>query len=104
MKTNSIEPLTLAQVKEIFEARAKEGELGYEQKQALEYAEKFAKMPKKESEKLVEKIMENKKVTKEAAVAMVNIGPKHPEKVKAIAGKDKIELTDDEANEIAKMF
>lgn len=104
MKVNSSNPLTLANVKDILKAREKEGELGYEQKQAYEYAEKFAKQEKKEAEKLVEKIMENKKITREVAVTLVNIAPKYPETVKTIALKDKVELTGEEAEEILKLL
>ncbi len=104
MKINSSAPVTLAGVKDILKAREKEGELGYEQKLALEYAEKFAKHEKKEAGKLVEKIMENKKITAEVAATLVNIAPKHPETAKAIALRYKIELTDDEAEEIIKLF
>ncbi|VVC02253.1 Uncharacterised protein [uncultured archaeon] len=104
MKINSSTPLTLARVKEMLKAREKEGELGYEQKQAQEYSEKFAKQERKKAEDLVDKVMENKKITRETAVILVNIAPTHPETVKTIVLKDKAELTDDEAQEIAKLF
>ncbi len=104
MKINSSTPLTLASVKEMLKAREKEGELGYEQKQAQEYSEKFAKQDKKKAEQLVGEIMKNKKVTKEVAVTIVNIAPTHPETVKTIAMREKVDLTDEEAQEIAKLF
>ncbi|MBU0586329.1 RNA polymerase Rpb4 family protein [Candidatus Micrarchaeota archaeon] len=104
MKINDSKPTTLADVKSILQNREKESELGYEQKQALDYADKFSKGTKKESEKAVEKLMKNEKITAEVANTIVNIAPKLPERVKVIAAKDKIELTDEEAEEIAKMF
>ncbi|MFN7088511.1 MAG: hypothetical protein ACK4NX_01640 [Candidatus Paceibacteria bacterium] len=104
MKINSAISLTLASVKNVLKTREKEGELGYEQKQVYDYCEKFAKQERKEAEKLVEKIMENKKITNEVAVSLVNIAPKSVATVKAIALKDKIELTDEEAEEIIKLF
>ncbi len=104
MKTNSSVPITLAEVKEILKAREKEGELGYEQKLALEHAEKFVKQSAKEAEKLVKKITENKKITYETAIMLVNIAQKYPETVKIIAAKDKIELTGEEIEEILKLF
>ncbi len=104
MKVNSSAPVTIASVKDTLKAREKEGELGYEQKQAQEYCEKFAKQEKKEAVKLVEKIMENKRVTAEVAVAIVNTVPKYPETVKAIALRDKVELSDAEAEEILKLL
>lgn len=102
MKTNSSTPITLAQAKELLKAREKEGELGYEQKLALAHAEKFAKQDAKEAEKLVKKIMENKKITLEMAIMFVNIAPKYSETVKTISGK--IELANEEVEEILKLF
>lgn len=104
MKINSSAPVTLAGVKEILKQREKEGELGYEQKQSREYAEKFAKYERKRAEELVEKIMENRKITREVAVILVNTAPKHLATAKTIAMKDKIELTDEEAEEIIKVL
>lgn len=104
MKVNSSTPLTLASVKEILKAREKEGELGYEQKQAYDYSEKFSKHEKKEADKLLSKIMENKKITADVAATIVNISPKHAETVKTIALRDKIDLTNEEAEEIIKLL
>lgn len=106
MKVNSTNPVTLAGVKEILKAREAESELGYEQKQAQEYAEKFAKQDKrKEAEALVDKITEaNTKVTREVAVIIVNTCPKYPETVRTIALKDKVELTVEEAEGILKLL
>ncbi len=104
MKIDSSAPVTLAGVKEILGQREKEGELGYEQKQSREYAEKFAKHERKKAEELVEKIMENRKITREVAVILVNVAPKHLETAKTIAMKDKIELTNEEAEEIIKVL
>ncbi|MEW6528616.1 MAG: hypothetical protein AB1391_01875 [Candidatus Micrarchaeota archaeon] len=104
MKLNSSIPLTFANVEEILKAREKDGELGYEQNQTKEYVEKFSRCTKKEAEKLVEKLMENKKITRAVAVIIVNISPKYAETIKTIALKDKIELNDEEVEEIIKLF
>ncbi len=104
MKLNSSTPVTLAGAKEILKAREGEGELGYEQKQALDYAEKFSKHSRKDAEKLIEKIMENKKITREAAVTLVNVAPKNPAQARTVAVRDKIDLTEQEAAEVVKLF
>lgn len=104
MRIVSSEPLTLAGVSGILEAREKEGELGYEQKQAQDYAKKFSKHERKEAERLMKEIMKNKKITAEVAATLVNISPKYPEVVKTIAAKDKIELSEEEISEIVKLF
>ena len=38
------EPISLAEAKELIDARKKEGELSYEQNLTLEYTKKFAKL------------------------------------------------------------
>ncbi|MFA5077451.1 MAG: hypothetical protein WC488_03420 [Candidatus Micrarchaeia archaeon] len=104
MKVNGTKQITLAEVKDILEGREKEGELGYEQKQAQDYAKKFAKGTRKEAEALVDKIMKNKKFTREAAVSLANVSPKHIETVRTLVQKDKIDLSQEEAEEIVKLF
>lgn len=105
MKIISSMQLTLAEVKEILDARKKEGEFGYEQKQAYEYAEYFAKQNKKEAKKSVESLIsENKKITRETAVTLVNIAPTSPKIIKMIALKNKIELSDEEVEKILKII
>ncbi|MDD5337508.1 MAG: hypothetical protein PHS02_03425 [Candidatus ainarchaeum sp.] len=104
MKVNGTHPVTVAEARDILEGREKEGELGYEQKQTQDYAKKFAKYTRKEAEALVEKIMKNKRVTREVAVSLVNVSPKYAETVRTMALKDKIDLSQEEAEEILKLF
>ncbi len=104
MKVNSSIPLTFASVKEILKVREEDGELGYEQKQVKEYIEKFSKYNKKEAENLVEKLMENKKITREIATIIVNISPKCAETIETIVFKSKIELSNEDVEKIIKLL
>ncbi len=91
-------PVSITVVKEIMEKKSEEvAELGYEQQQALEHAQKFAGDSKKIN-KIVEALKE--KLGEELAIKIADINPKTPESVKTIALKFKKELTDEEAKEI----
>lgn len=98
MEIKSSKIISISEAKEILEKRGEEGELGYEQAQGLEHAKKFAT----ESTKNIEKIAKHDKITEELAIKIASISPNDPSTIKAIAAKDKIELSDDEASEILK--
>jgi DNA-directed RNA polymerase subunit F len=100
MEHVSSKPLTLEEAKEMLKRREKEGELGYEQQQALEYVEKYAK---KDSEDKLKVLLKKGNISLETAVKLVDIGPKKPDTVKAILIKDNSNLTDDEIAEIVKI-
>lgn len=100
MDHNTSKPLSLEEAKEMLKRREKEGELGYEQQQALEYLEKFAK---KDSEAKIKVLMKMGKFSLETAVKLADIGPKKADTVRAILIKDNVNLTDEEVNEIVKL-
>jgi len=105
MDAVSSKPVTIAYVKSVLSKRKKDGELEYEQLQALEHAEKFAKLEVKEAEKLVTNIVEkNGKINEETAIKIVDLMPKKRETLNAILLKDKIELSEEENNEILKLL
>ncbi len=104
MNVISSKPLLLVEVKEIFEEKEKKGELSYEQQQVLEHAKKFATGNAKESQNLAKKLEENKKLNVDAITKIIDIRPKKAETVKIILLRDKIELSDDEINEILKLI
>lgn len=101
MNLVSSKPVTLEEAKELIKKREKDGELGYEQQQALEYLDKFAK--DKESPK-VKELMKVGKMTPDVAVKLADIAPKKPETVRAILLKDNVDLSDAEVEEIVKLL
>ena len=102
MKIKESKPALAAQAKEILADRKKEGELGYEQEQALENLEKFAKPTAHKAAELLKKLLKDGKLTGEAAIKIVDICPTNPSVLKAILSKDKIELSDDEISQLIK--
>ena len=104
MKIVKSDPISVSEAKEMLEKREKEGELNYEQTLAMEHAGKFAsEKPKAARKKIEEIIKKNGKIPPETAVKIVDILPKNISTLKAIMLKDKVELSDEELDEILKL-
>ena len=102
MEIKSSKAVSLAEVKEILSKRQNDGELGYEQTQALEHVEKFSTEKLEKVRKLVEALKKHENITEELAIKIVDSAPSNPATIKAIVAKDKIEISDDEASAILK--
>jgi DNA-directed RNA polymerase subunit F len=102
MDIRSSKPVTISEAKDILAKRKEDGELGYEQAQALESTEKFGKHESTKAKKLVETVLETGKVSHELAVKIVDVMPDNPATLKAVLVKDKVELSDDEIARILK--
>ncbi len=101
MDIKSSKAVTVSEAKEILAKRKEDGELGYEQSQALENAEKYAKYDPEKARKLVEEIAKGK-IPHETAIKIVDVCPDNAATLRAILVKDRIELSEEEINEILK--
>ncbi len=102
MKIESMEPVPLSVVYRMLKKREKEGEIGYEQENALEHAKKFAGKEKEEL-KLVENLKQMK-IPAETAVNIVNVMPTKKDTLLTILIREHVELTDEEMKKIIKLF
>ncbi len=103
MEVKGSKPVTISEAREILAKRKEEqAELGYEQSQALENAERFSKADSDKAKKLVEKISKIGKISIDAAVKIVDIRPATMGSLKAILSKDKIELSEEDGEKILK--
>ncbi len=88
-KTNSEGRLTsISEVQEILEDRQKDGELGYEQTLAYDYAKKFNRLSKSETDKM-EKELEELGLSEKLSLKMVEIMPIDVSQLKLILAMDK---------------
>ncbi|MCX8163076.1 MAG: RNA polymerase Rpb4 family protein [Candidatus Micrarchaeota archaeon] len=101
-KELEIKPITLAEVYEIMQQRLQESEIGYEQQTTLSYVEKFKKLNKKQSQELIEKLLEIEGMNLETAIKIADILPKFKETLLLILAKDKIILDDSKIEQIMK--
>jgi DNA-directed RNA polymerase subunit F len=102
MEIKGTKPVTVSEAKDILAKRKEEvTELGYEQNQALEHSERFGKLDAEKARKLVEKLVKSK-LSEELAVKIVDVHPTTVASIKAIVSKDKIELSEEDAEKILK--
>ncbi|HLC69081.1 MAG TPA: hypothetical protein VJH24_04540 [Candidatus Bilamarchaeaceae archaeon] len=100
MNVVSTKAVGVGTVKKILGERAKDEELGYEQQQSLEHAEKFAQLDEKATAKLVEDLCKVEKLTEETAFKIADVLPRQPETLAAILVKDKVDLTEEELRNV----
>ncbi len=101
MDVKSSKAVTVSEAKEILAKRKEDGELGYEQAQALDNSEKYAKYEPGKARTLVDSLTKGK-ITRETAIKIVDVCPDNPATLRAILVKDRIELSDEEINGILK--
>ncbi|RLG73171.1 MAG: DNA-directed RNA polymerase subunit F [Methanobacteriota archaeon] len=105
IKKSLIRPVTLAEVREILEERAKEGDLTYEQRLTLDYARKFAKIDHEKAKKLVSEIMKvDDRITHEQAVKIVDILPETIEEVRLVFSTGRYQLETEKVNQIVEII
>jgi DNA-directed RNA polymerase subunit F len=104
MEVKSSKAVSVSEAAEILAGREKEGELGYEQSQALEHGKKFAKLEPDKVKKIAEAITKNAKISPETAVKIADISPQTPATIRAILLKDRVELSEEEIEKILKEF
>jgi len=86
------------EAKEILEKREKEGELKYEQKNALELLKKFVKLNKEKTNSLTEELAKIEKLRDRQIVSIVNFLPEDRDDLRAVLQKEYSILTDEEIN------
>jgi len=90
--------ITNTEAKRILSERKKEIELGYEQKNSLDYLKKYDRLTEKNAKELMEKLLEIKKLRERQIIAIMNILPKDTDDLRLILEKDYNPLTEDEKN------
>lgn len=104
MKVISTSPVSLSLVKETLEKRAEGGEeLGYEQANALEHAKEFSRLESKKVNSLAGKLRKAvPQLNEDTAMKLAEISPSTSALVKAIALHQKVELKDEDVENILK--
>lgn len=102
MRIVSDRPASLSEVAALLKKRQKEGELSYEQSNALAYAEAFTKLDLKEAQALDRALEKLGFLTPGARSSLVDILPKKEDEVKSILAKEKIEASEEQVKEILK--
>lgn len=109
MKIKSENPITLAEVKDILKQKQKryeeeEKELWYEQKRALEHAQKSAKLSLKDSKKLIGQLSKLElELTEDNIVKIADLLPETVDDVRAIFAKERFRYNEEEIKKIIEV-
>jgi DNA-directed RNA polymerase subunit F len=104
-KVISEELITLPEVRDtlnhIKEEREKAGqELRYEQKRAVEHANKFSRIGAKESRDMVNELLTLEKMKLDIAIKIANLCPRTKDELRAIYAKERFTLNEAELKSI----
>lgn len=104
MKVNETKPVNMAEAKEIMTAREKEGDLGYEQKLAVEHLKKFTKLKSAEAKELAEELSAVLRMNPETLAQIINIMPKNADELRMVFAREKFSLKEEETNKILEII
>ncbi len=98
-QTVSEKPVSVSEVKKILEDRKERGELTYEQKVTLEYAQEFGKTGPRKLKEALEKLADMG-IDEKVAVRIADVKPTTKEELKLIFEKTRLGLKDEQVKKI----
>lgn len=95
--------ISWSQAKKILEKKSKEKELGYEQKNALEFLRKFSKLTDKKSRDLEEELRKIERLKEKHIAALISMLPKDMDELNMLFANEVITLSDDAKKKILSL-
>jgi DNA-directed RNA polymerase subunit F len=89
--------------KKILEKKAKEKELGYEQKNALEHLRKFAKMTQKSADDLFTELGKIERLKERQRVAITSLLPKDDDELRLLFSNEIVTISDEDKKKIISL-
>ena len=89
-----------AEAKKILEAKEKEKELGYEQKNALEHLRKFSKLSQKNTKDMLEELGKMERLKDRQKISIANQLPQDMEDLRVLFANEVIKLSEDDKKKI----
>ena len=97
-------PVSLSEVKTILNKLSKEREeMLYEQRIALEHAQKFAKLPVKKTNDMIKELMKLEFLEEIHAYKLADLLPNTKDDIKSIFAKERITLDEDKIKKILEI-
>jgi DNA-directed RNA polymerase subunit F len=100
MELKSERFVTSYEARKLLKKKSKDNELNYEQKNALDYLNKFCKLPEKEIKALVEELSKIEKLQDKHVVGIVEMMPRDEDDLRLLFANERIVLEDDEKKKI----
>jgi DNA-directed RNA polymerase subunit F len=94
--------ISWAEAKRILEKKAKEKELGYEQKNALEHLRKFSGLSEKKTNDLIDELRKNERLKDRHIMNVVNHLPQNMDELNILFSNEIITLSEDDKKAILK--
>ena len=102
---NEVKPVSLSEAKNILKKVSKDRkELLYEQRIALEHAQKFAKLPVKKTNDLIKELASLEFLEEIHAIKIADLLPTTEDDVKTIFAKERITLSESEIKKILEII
>ena len=99
-----MKPVPLAEVKNILKTLSKDRkELLYEQRTALDHAQKFAKLPVKKTNDMIKELMDSVSLEEIHAVKIADLLPSDIDDVKAIFAKERTSFSENDIKKILEI-
>ena len=99
----SEKPIGLGQALELLEKRKKDGELGYEQQNTLDYLAQFASLSAKEEKELMKELEALGFLNERHVAMLLALAPKKEDEVKSILAFDKSVFSGEQVKEVLKV-
>ncbi|MGB9634979.1 MAG: RNA polymerase Rpb4 family protein [Candidatus Micrarchaeia archaeon] len=93
-------PVPLCDVLEMLVERENEGEIGFEQKNALEYARKHSHLSSSKAHEVIEKLLEKPYISRAMAVKIVDLLPRKESEIMLILQQERKDITPAQAKEV----
>ena len=105
LEENEVRPVSISEVKNILKKVEKEREeLLYEQKIALEHAQKFAKLTIKKMEELIKELSKLEFLEENHAYKIADLLPQTDDDIKTIFAKERITFGETEVKKILELI
>lgn len=92
-----------AEARKILEKKAKDRELGYEQKNAMEHLRKFSKLSEKKVEEMIKELGKNERLNDRHIMNIVNHQPQNMDEINILFSNEIITLAEDDKKAILKV-
>ena len=96
--------ISWAEARKILEKKAKDKELGYEQKNALEHLKKFSKLSEKKVLEMIEALRKNERLKDRHIMNIVNHLPQDMDELNILFSSEIITLSEDDKKAILKII
>lgn len=100
MKVKEEKFVSWAEARKVLEKKSKDKELGYEQKNALEFLRKFSKLTEKKAEEMSAELQKIGRLKDKHIIQIMDMMPSSEDDIKALFSHEVISLTDDERKKV----